>query len=102
MPLVAIVFGWPAVIGSVLATAFGIALGRWTYVLAGAIVGTPFLLYLLLTPRFGLIAPAVMATQLGAVYAVARGHRLVAIALAMPFVVLAAWLARLVLNQFSA
>jgi hypothetical protein len=99
MPLVAIVFGWPAVIASVLITAGGLALSRWRIVLIGACVGTPFLFYLALTPRFGVIAPLVGVAYFAAVRAVARGHRMAGVTLVTPFAVLAAFVAALVLQQ---
>jgi hypothetical protein len=99
MPLVAIVFGWPAVITSLLLTLTGIARSRWRLVIGGAAAGSPFLFYLFLTPRFRLVALPVALLHFGAARAVARGHRVAALALVAPFVVLATVVAALVLGQ---
>jgi hypothetical protein len=99
MPLVAVVFGWPAVVASILLTLAGIAVSRWRLVLGGAAVGSPFLFYLFMTPRFRLVALPVALMHLAAARAVARGHRVAALALIAPFVALAAFVARLVIRQ---
>jgi hypothetical protein len=99
MPLVAVIFGWPAVIVSVLLTLAGIAATRWSLVLAGAVLGTPFLLYLFLTPRFRLVALLVAVLYFASAGAVAHRSRAIALALTAPFVVLAAFVAWLVMNQ---
>src|SRR6267142_5467519 len=98
MPLVAVVFGWPAVITSIVLTLAGIAASRWRLVLGGAVVGSPFLFYLFLTPRFGSVALPAALLHFAAVPAVARGHRVAALALAAPFVALAMVVAQLVLR----
>ena len=101
MPLVAVVFGWPAVITSILLTLTGIAISRWHLVMGGAAVGSPFLFYLFLTPRFRLVALPVALLHFGAAQAVARGHRVAALALVAPFVALAVVVAALVLRQYA-
>jgi hypothetical protein len=101
MPVVAVVFGWPAVISSILLTLAGIAVARWQVVLGGAAVGSPFLFYLLLTPRFRLVALPVALLHFGAALAVARGRRAAAFALVAPFVALAAIVAALVRSQYA-
>jgi hypothetical protein len=101
MPLVAVVFGWPAVIASILLTVAGIAVSRWRLVLGGAAVGSPFLFYLFLTPRFRLVALSVALLHFGAAQTAARGYRVAALALAAPFVALAMVVAALVLRQYA-
>ena len=101
MPVVAVVFGWPAVISSILLTLAGIAAARWQVVLGGAAVGSPFLFYLLLTPRFRLVALPVALLHFGAALAVARGRRVAAFALVAPFVAMAAIVAALVRAQYA-
>jgi len=101
MPVVAVVFGWPAVISSILLTLTGIAVARWQVVLGGAAVGSPFLFYLLLTPRFRLVALPVALLHFGAAVAVAHGRRVAAFALVAPFVALAAIVAALVRSQYA-
>jgi hypothetical protein len=49
----AIVFGWPAAIMSILLGVLGVTVRRWTWVVGGALAGSPFLLYLSLTPVSG-------------------------------------------------
>lgn len=99
MPLVAVVFGWSAVVTSIVLTLAGIAVSRWHLVLGGAVVGSPFLFYLFLTPRFRLIAVPVALLYFGAAWALARGYRLAALALVAPFVALAMVVAQFVLGQ---
>ena len=101
VPLVAVVFGWPAVIASILLTLAGIAVSRSRLVLGGAVVGSPFLFYLLLTPRFGWVAPPVALLHFGAALAVARGYRMTALACVAPFLTLAVVVAELVLRQHA-
>ena len=99
MPFVAVIFGWPAVIVSVLLTLAGIGATRWGFVLAGAVLGTPFLLYLFLTPRFQWVALLVAVLYFASAGAVAHRGRAIALALTAPFVALAAFVAWLVINQ---
>jgi hypothetical protein len=99
IPFVAVLFGWPAVILSLALTLTGIADGRWRVALAGTLVGIPFLLYLLGSPRIGWLSLVVGALYLGSAQAVARSRLALALAMAMPFVLLASLIAWLVLNQ---
>ena len=66
----------------------------------GAAVGSPFLFYLFLTPRFRVIAPVVALSHFAAVGALARGHHAAAVALVAPFGVVAVVAAGLVLRQY--
>jgi hypothetical protein len=99
MAAVLMIFGWPAVITSVVLTVAGISTKRWSLVVAGAVVGSPFLLYLFLTPRFQLVALPVAALHFAAAAAIARNHQLAAVVLFAPFVGLVAFLMWLVVNQ---
>jgi len=101
MPLAAIMFGWPAVGASILLKLVGIASSRWRPALWGVIAGYPFLFYLLLTPRFRWIAAAVACFDIGAVRALRLKQRTIALVLVLPFMVLAAMVARLVLGQYA-
>jgi len=56
----AIVFGWPAALTALALSASGLALRRPALVWAGAIVGLPFMLYLMGAPRFWFL-PAIAA-----------------------------------------
>ena len=99
IPLVAILFGWPAVVVSLALTLTGIAVGRWRAVLAGALVATPFLFYLFASSLIGWLSLVVAALYLGSAQAVASSRRALALAMATPFVLLAGFVAWLVLNQ---
>ena len=96
--IVAVILGWPAVVASLFISIVAITSGRWRLALVGVVVGSPFLAYLALTPRFSIIAPPVAASSCAAVYALARGRRSLAGALAVPYVLLAAFIALLVLR----
>ena len=99
IPFVAVLFGWPAVVLSLAITLPGIAGGRWRVALAGTLMGSPFLLYLFGSPRIGWLSLVVGALHLGSALAVARSRRALGLAMAMPFVLLASFIACLVLNQ---
>lgn len=99
IPIVAILFGWPAVIASIGLVLAGIARGRSRATLVGGLVGCPFLLYLFASPRIGLLAVIVGLLYLGSSHAVAQSRRVLALAMAAPFVLLAGFVARLVLTQ---
>ena len=96
MPWAAVVFGWPAAIVSILLGALGLMSGRWTWVVAGALVGSPFLLYLSLTPRFGWVAMLVAASYVGAAVAAYRQRRRQAWLLFAPMLMLVAYVASVV------
>ena len=99
LPLVAVVFGWPAVIASITLVLMGVIRGRSRVALAGAFLGCPFLLYLFASPRVGWLSLIVSVLYLGSSQAVAQSRRGLALAMATPFVVLAGFVAWLVLNQ---
>ena len=99
IPFFALLFGWPAVVLSVALTSTGIALGRWRVALAGTLLGSPFLVYLLGSPRIGWLSLVVGALYLGSAQAVARSQRALALAMATPFLLLASFIAWLVLDQ---
>ena len=99
MPIVAVIFGWPAVIASIALVLAGVATTRTKMVLAGAIVACPFLFYLVLTPRFQWVAPPVAGLLFLAVRATARRQRGTALFLVAPYVGLAVFVAYLVVQQ---
>ena len=99
MVIVLMSFGWPAVLVSLVLTVMGISTKRSSFVIWGAIVGCPFLMYLFLTPRFRVVAIPVGVLYFAAAWAVARNHRLAAVALFTPFVGLVTFLMWLVINQ---
>jgi hypothetical protein len=98
-PWIAIVMGWPAIIASIAVVLTGVVLGRWRVALSGAFVACPFLLYLFASPRIGWLSPIVGVLYLGSAQAVARSQRVLALVMATPFVVLAGFVAWLVLSQ---
>ena len=99
VPLVAVLFGWPAVVLSLALTLTGIAVGCWRVALAGTLIGSPFLFYLFGSPRIGWLSLVIGALYLGSAQAVARSQRAMAFAMATPFLLLASFIAWLVLNQ---
>jgi hypothetical protein len=98
-PWVVIVFGWPAVIASLALVLTGVVLGRWRVALFGAFVACPFLLYLLASPGTRWLSLIAGVLYLGSARAVAQSQRVLALAMATPFVVLAGSVAWLVLSQ---
>jgi hypothetical protein len=99
MSWVQVVFGWPAVIVSVLTTLAGLLWASWRIVVTGAVVALPFMLYMFGTPRFMLVAPLIVASHFGAAYAVSRGERAVGFILFLPFTGFVGFVAWLVLAQ---
>ena len=99
LPLVAVVFGWPAVIVSITVLLVGVARERWRVALTGALIGCPFLLYLFASPRIRWLSLIVGALYLGSSQAVAQAQRGLALAMAAPFIGLVGFVAWLVLNQ---
>jgi hypothetical protein len=91
----ALVFGWPAVIVAI--TAFGLAFGlkRPWLAVVGAVVATPFCLFVSGYPvpigRLG--GPIALAANFAAVWCLRSGRRGVALALLIPFVSVAAVIA---------
>jgi len=94
-----VIFGWPAVIASIVLALVGVATTRAQMVLAGAVVACPFLFYLFLTPRLRWVAPPVAVLLFLAVRAAARRQRRAALLLVAPYVWLAGFVAYLVVNQ---
>jgi hypothetical protein len=99
VPIVAVIFGWPAVIASIALALVGIATTRTKMVFAGAILACPFLFYLFLTPHFRWVAPPATVLLFLAVRASARRQRGKALLLVAPYVGLAVFVAYLVGNQ---
>jgi hypothetical protein len=99
VPVAAVIFGWPAVLASLVLAIVGVATERSRLVLAGAIVACPFLLYLFLTPRLRWVALPVAMLLFLAPGAVARRQRRAAVVMLVPYLCLCAFVAYLVLNQ---
>ena len=95
MAFVAIVLiGWPAMLASLCLLAWSISEDRPRTALAAALLGTPFLWYFSLSPRFTYIAPLALCAYYAVPVAIAYRRRVVALACAAPFVALvlsAAW-----------
>lgn len=98
-PIVAVVFGWPAVIVSIGLVIAGIRSGRSRVTLIGALLGCPFLLFLFASPRIGLLAVIVGLLYVASSQAVAQSRRVLAFAMAVPFILLAGFVVKLVLAQ---
>jgi hypothetical protein len=98
-PVAIVLVGWPAIITSIILVMTGIASRQWSWALTGVVVAVPFLLYLWATPRFGTIAVPTALLYFASVWAAARGRRRMAVALTVPFVSMAALVARLVLQS---
>lgn len=97
--IVIAIFGWPGAIASLLLMGAGIAADRARAVAIGALVGTPFLFYFAVTPRFRYLAPAILALNYAAAFALARKQRILAAILCSPFVLFLMFVARIVLAQ---
>jgi hypothetical protein len=93
---VPIVFGWPAVITSILLSIAGIRLKKPVLLIAAGIVCIPFSYYV-----SGYSRPAVLLPlfQFGSAYAVTRQKNLIAWLLITPITIIAAGIAYAVLTQ---
>ena len=96
MPWAAIVFGWPAATLSLVLGVTGLLFKRWMWIAGGMVVGSPFLLYLSLAPRFGFVAALVGASYAGAVVAMYRERDRLAWALFAPMPTLFVYVALVV------
>jgi hypothetical protein len=94
-----ILFGWPFIILSILASAAGILTKRAAWLLLGAFLAVPFAFYIGGTPRFRIVGFFLPLLHLAAALAVQKGWRRLAWLFILPYVALAAWLAWTVLNQ---
>jgi hypothetical protein len=94
--LVQIIFGWPAIITSILLSIAGIWLKKPALLVTAGIVCIPFTYYL-----SGYRTPAVVLPlfQFGSAYAITRQKNLLAWLLILPIVVIAVVLAYVVLTQ---
>ena len=94
--LVQIVFGWPAIITSILLSIAGVWLRKPAFLVTAGIVCIPFTYYL-----SGYRTPAVILPlfQFGSAFALTRQKNLLAWLLIIPIVVIALVLAYVVLTQ---
>ena len=93
---VPIVFGWPAVITSILLSIAGVWLKRPALLIAAGVVCIPFTYFLSGYRTSAVILPLF---QFGSAYAITRQRNLLAWLLVVPLVVVAALLAYVVLTQ---
>jgi hypothetical protein len=100
IPILPLMFGWPAVVAAIVLTSVGIARMRADFVLGGAFLAIPFLFYLFLS-SFQWVVFAVGALLFGASRAVARGHSRAAWAMIAPFIGLAIFAAWGVVSQWA-
>ena len=94
--LVQIIFGWPAIITSILLSIAGVWLKKPTFLVTAGIVCIPFTYYL-----SGFRTPAVVLPlfQFGSAVAVSRQKNLIAWLLILPIMIIATILAYVVLTQ---
>lgn len=95
--LVQIIFGWPAIITSILLSLAGVALKRPAFLVAAAVIGIPFAAYL--TAGYHLPGLVLPLFQLGSAYALKRQMTSLAWLLNAPLIVVATLLGYAVLTQ---
>jgi hypothetical protein len=97
--LVQIIFGWPAILATLLIALAGLIWKRWWLLLVSAILFTPFSWYLSGYPAVRGVAILLPFFLLGSAIATrARKHGLTRLLATPPFIV-SAWLALLVVRQ---
>lgn len=84
MSWVPVIFGWPGALTSILLSAVGLVLKRPALVLAGAVVGLPFMFYVSGLPGTELLGILASASHFGAAAAMWRRRRLAASLLFVP------------------
>jgi hypothetical protein len=95
--IVQIIFGWPAIITSIVLSIAGILLKRPAFLVVAAFIGIPFAAYLTAGSRMpGLLLPLF---QFGSAYAVKYQKTLLAWLLIVPMIIAAVMLAYVVLTQ---
>jgi hypothetical protein len=97
--LVQLLFGWPAIIVSLLAAILGLVWKRPRMVGLAAVLITPFSFYLSLTPNFRGLALILPFFEAGAAYAVYKGKMLMAVLLVLPVFIVCGWVAFIVVTQ---
>jgi hypothetical protein len=97
--LVQIIFGWPAILLSLVASAAGI-LKKWPWMLVlGGLLCTPFALYLSGYPVVRFLALLLPFFQFGSAWAVHAKRKILAWVLLLPLVTVSTILAYVVLTQ---
>ena len=95
--LVQIIFGWPAIITSILLSIAGVWLKKPALLVAAGVIGIPFAAYLTAGSQLpGLLLPAF---QFGSAYAINRQKHYIGWLLIVPMIVVAVMLAYVVLTQ---
>jgi hypothetical protein len=95
--LVQIIFGWPAIIMSILLSIAGVSLNKPTFLVAAGFVSIPFAAYLTAASSYpGLLLPFF---HFGSAYAVKRQKALFAWLLIVPMMIVSVMLAYVVLTQ---
>ena len=94
--LIQIIFGWPAIITSILLSVVGVSLKKPALLVAAGIICIPFTYYL-----SGFRTPAVILPlfQFGSAYAISRQKTLIAWLSIAPLIIIAVMLAYAVLTQ---
>ena len=95
----AIVFGWPAIILGLSLSVAGIVRRRPIFLVPAIVVMTPFSIYLMGSPIFGLKALAIPLLLAGSAVAVKSRRQALAWLLLLPVVAVIGWLALAVIRQ---
>lgn len=95
--LIQMVFGWPAIITSILLSIAGVWLKKPAVLVAAGIVGLPFALYM--TAGYHMPALILPLFQFGSAFAITRQKMLFAWLFITPMIFSAAFLAYVVLTQ---
>lgn len=94
-----VLFGWPAIIASLVLCATGIVRVKPKWLVIAAIFITPISLYLAATPRFTWVVLVLPVLFVGAGIAVRRSRFWLAWSLFVPFVGFFGWLAVIVMSE---
>ena len=95
----AIVFGWPAILLSIVLSAMGIVRNRPAWLVVAAILVLPISLYLVGSPLIGWFALTVPLSLAAAGVSISYHQTKVAWVLLAPFVGVSSWLAMMVMSE---
>ncbi len=95
----ALIFGWPAIVGSISLSIMGIVRQRPKWLVIAAIVALPFSLYLAGSPVFRWLGLAIPFLLVGAGIATNYDKTRVAWTLLAPFAGVSGWLAIVVMTE---
>lgn len=92
MDLSGALFGWPAVIASIVFLLIGLFRRHTYWLIFGTILSLPFTFYIALAPRFGFWVYMITISLFGSIVAMRKEVYWLAWVLIVPYIIVIAWL----------